>query len=184
MGWFKSKTFALFLLFSSANSRPEEGFEIFEDQKDCLVEERGSSESKPCQFPFIYKNETFYGCTLKDAAGNSDSHSGNPWCSTKTNQLTFEHISGGGFFGDCLAENCPSTEFGQKAIEEILAVQNTISKFFRISLILDTVDCECVLICDFGVSQFFRVLDQIGLKAIIFYLNLIYHPPKIVSSSH
>ena len=64
MGWFKTKTFSLFLLFSLANSRPEEGFEIFEDPKDCLVEERGSSESKPCQFPFIYKNETFYGCTL------------------------------------------------------------------------------------------------------------------------
>ena len=139
MGWFKTKMFALFLLFSSANSRPEEGFEIFEDQKDCLVEERGSSESKPCQFPFIYKNETFYGCTLKGATGNSDSHTGNPWCSTKTNQLTFEHISGGGFFGDCLAENCPSTEFVQKAIEEILTVQNSISKFLE-SHFLNTVD--------------------------------------------
>ena len=187
MCWFKTKTFALFLLFSSANSRPEEGFEVFEvfeNPKDCLVEERSSDESKPCQFPFLYKNETFHGCTLKDATGNSDSFTGSPWCSTKINQLTFAHISGGGFFGDCLDENCPSAEFGRKTIEEILAVQNTISKFFRISLILDTVDCECVLICDFGVSQFFRVLDQIGLKAIIFYLNLIYHPPKIVSSTH
>ena len=64
MVWFKTKTFALFLVFSSANSRPEEGFELYEAPKDCLVEERGSSEPKPCQFPFIYKNETFYGCTL------------------------------------------------------------------------------------------------------------------------
>ena len=131
MGWYKIKTFALFLLFSLANSRPDEGFEIFEDPKDCLVEERSSGEPKPCQFPFIYKNETFYGCTLKDAVGNSDSFTGSPWCSTKINQLTFEHISGGGFFGDCLAENCPSTEFGQNAIEEILTVQNIISKFLE-----------------------------------------------------
>ena len=76
MGWFEAKIFALFLSFSLASSRPEEGFEIFEDPKDCLVEERGSGDSKPCQFPFIYKNETFYGCTLKDAAGNSDSFTG------------------------------------------------------------------------------------------------------------
>ena len=36
MGWFEAKIFALFLSFSLASSRPEEGFEIFEDPKDCL----------------------------------------------------------------------------------------------------------------------------------------------------
>ena len=38
---------------------------LFENQKECLVNEKKSETNKPCEFPFIYENETYYGCTTK-----------------------------------------------------------------------------------------------------------------------
>ena len=38
---------------------------LFENQKDCLVNEKKSETNKPCEFPFIYENVTYYGCTTK-----------------------------------------------------------------------------------------------------------------------
>ena len=50
-------------------------------KKDCVVEEVKSGLRKPCQFPFIFSNQTFYGCTIFQG------ENGNPWCSTKVDPL-------------------------------------------------------------------------------------------------
>ena len=124
MGWFQISLVGIFLFLSCVNCRPQDGDidSIFEEQKDCLVKEVGSNETKPCQFPFIFENETYYGCTLKGARPG-----GNSWCSTKQNQLTQEHVSGGGHFGDCLVEECPSSEEGEEIQNTLI---ETISKYF------------------------------------------------------
>ncbi len=51
------------------------------NEKDCVVKEVKSGLRKPCQFPFIFSNQTFYGCTI------FQSENGNPWCSTKVDPL-------------------------------------------------------------------------------------------------
>jgi hypothetical protein len=55
-------------------------------KKDCVVKEVKSGQRKPCQFPFIFSNQTFYGCTI------FQSENGNPWCSTKADPLGREHL--------------------------------------------------------------------------------------------
>ena len=57
------------------------------NEKDCVVKEVKSGLRKPCQFPFIFSNQTFYGCTI------FKSDNGNPWCSTKVDPLGREHLS-------------------------------------------------------------------------------------------
>ena len=43
----------------------EEDDQVFHGEKGlCSVKEEGSLLEKPCQFPFIFDNETYYGCTL------------------------------------------------------------------------------------------------------------------------
>ena len=66
---------------------------------------------KPCQFPFIFKGETFHSCTTvfdKDVATAEYTY-GDPWCSTNTDSDN-NHINGNGYYGDCLRESCPSEE--------------------------------------------------------------------------
>ena len=96
---------------------------------------------KPCQIPFIFKNETFYGCTT--ILGKSEAgvyRFGNPWCSTKTT-VKHEHISNGGFYGDCLEENCSSAEeadevldslFDNHDIDNPISFDNHLGMFFRL----------------------------------------------------
>ena len=33
----------------------------FENKNDCLVEEKRTRLERPCEFPFIYENKTYYG---------------------------------------------------------------------------------------------------------------------------
>ena len=57
----------------------------FEPEK-CFAEKENST--KECQFPFVYEKITYFGCiTLNDPEGK-------PWCSTKVNETTNEHILG------------------------------------------------------------------------------------------
>ena len=65
---------------------------------------------KKCQFPFIFQNQTFYGCTTFGAEGI-------PWCSTKIDALDFQHVGGKGYYGDCPLplDICPSAENGLDA---------------------------------------------------------------------
>ena len=55
-------------------------------KKVCEVKEVKSGLRKPCQFPFIFSNQTFYGCTI------FQSENGNPWCSTKVDPLGWVHM--------------------------------------------------------------------------------------------
>ena len=86
----------------------------FGEKGDCQVIEVASNSLKPCQFPFISQNQTFYGCT-KVATGEN----GKAWCSTKIDPSTNEHIVGQQFYGDCpndyydYDDNCPTEEEGK-----------------------------------------------------------------------
>ena len=96
-----------------------------ENTEECSVLEEGSGELKPCQFPFIYKNVTYYGCTLKDSTGDLDTQTGKPWCSTKIDPLDYEHITNGDHYGDCLMEECPSAKAGEDAQNYFLNVSTS-----------------------------------------------------------
>ena len=77
----------------------------------CVVEEKGrgnSNEPRPlkqCQFPFIFDGETFNGCIDFILRRNGGRRTVKPWCSTKVDETTREHIKGQGFYGDC--DNTP-----------------------------------------------------------------------------
>ena len=91
--------------------------EIFNDTlsesiKKCEVKEVNSGLMKKCQFPFIFQNYTFYGCTDFGAPGE-----GKPWCSTKIDPLDFQHVTGNGYYGDCPLplDTCPTDDSGLNA---------------------------------------------------------------------
>ena len=79
---------------------------------ECQVTEKASNQQKPCEFPFIFKKVTYHGCTKDDAGEN-----GNPWCSTKVNSTTKEHITGQSFFGDC-NPSCPINKRNPDSIDD------------------------------------------------------------------
>jgi len=82
--------------------------------QDCFVKEVRTETFKPCQFPFVWNGETYYSCTNKTARfGNGEFKYGNPWCSTKTDPITNEHVANRRFHGDCKTEFCPSDEIEQ-----------------------------------------------------------------------
>ena len=92
-------------------------FEELGKEKDCLVKEVNSKTTKPCQFPFIYENKTFYGCTsyLVDKKGAEISNE-IPWCATKIDQITMEMVTGNGYYGDCPQDgSCTTAEEAQEA---------------------------------------------------------------------
>ena len=100
--------------------RPDKGTVVWEklyETKECKVQEIASNSLKPCQFPFIYKNQTYYGCTEVDAGAN-----GMAWCSTEINPLTYEHIVGQQLYGDCFHDLCPTAEQGSESYENWLEI--------------------------------------------------------------
>ena len=48
------------------------------NSKPCKVIEQATGEIKDCQFPFIHKEEAYYGCTTVDGPDG-----GKAWCSTR-----------------------------------------------------------------------------------------------------
>ena len=58
---------------------------------------------KPCQFPFIFKGETFKCCTniIGKHEDTGEYKYGDPWCSTNTDSDN-KHIEGKGYYGDCI----------------------------------------------------------------------------------
>jgi len=76
-------------------------------KETCMVKEISSKEVKPCQFPFIYKNRTFHGCTT----WRSNDRNSFLWCSTKTSPYTKQHIRGQKNYGACSNE-CLTHEKG------------------------------------------------------------------------
>ena len=69
--------------------------------------ETSSGSSKPCQFPFVFLNHTFNGCTnIEKLLPNGEYKLlDKPWCSTRREFGTNHHIEGKGFWGDC-PRNC------------------------------------------------------------------------------
>ena len=63
-----------------------------------------SKTKEKCQFPFVFKNHTYYGCTKQDSSN------GKAWCSTRINPTSNEHITGQELFGDC-DSSCPMNEY-------------------------------------------------------------------------
>ncbi len=107
--------FVFLLLFHFAASQ------LF-DSKDCQVKQARDQVSKPCQFPFVYKNEIFSGCTdFEDDKG--------AWCSTNVDPDTREHVDKGGYYGYC-SDDCVSAEEAE-AIEKRL-IDAELSKSTRI----------------------------------------------------
>ena len=93
---------------------------IFGNTNNCSVIEKKTNLEKPCEFPFIYENKTFYGCTTYAKTPNGEVIVVLPWCSTKTEAISHEHITRRNFWGNCLKDNtkiCPSAEQGQKAAD-------------------------------------------------------------------
>jgi len=111
----------ILLIFCLLNCQAvQEDDQVFQGEKGlCSVKEAGSLIEKPCQFPFIYDNETYYGCTLKDT------ENGEPWCSTKTDPLTYEHITKIGAYGDC-DDSCPSDQVGKNDFDEYAEQSNSL----------------------------------------------------------
>ena len=58
-----------------------------------------------CEFPFKYKGETHYGCIdyidVKNGQKVPLNKGDKPWCSTKVSGSDREHVSGGGYYGEC-----------------------------------------------------------------------------------
>lgn len=80
----------------------------------CLVVEIASGKKKSCEAEFTFENETYYGCTM--AGGKSLV----PWCSTKVEPNTKEHIIGQGFYGDCPMDgSCLTEEEGEKFYNDL-----------------------------------------------------------------
>lgn len=91
----------------------------FENKNECLVKEKRSKTEKPCEFPFIYENKTYWGCSTyakyKDGRENFNER---PWCSTRTDPISSQHIPGERLWGDCPQDgSCLTSEEGQEAEE-------------------------------------------------------------------
>ena len=101
----------LLLVFSSVViCKPQNDLNLSLNGKDCKVIEQGSKLSKPCQFPFIYRNRTFYGCTT------FDDRDGKAWCSTKIDPFDYaaDVTPNGKFYGYCPENECPTEKIGQE----------------------------------------------------------------------
>ena len=94
---------------------------------ECMVKEFGTLKSgqdqpkKQCQFPFKYDGKTFNGCIDFTVKKNGNHRPVKPWCSTKVNELTREHIRGKGYFGDCdNTPQCPNVGGFNEPVEEVI----------------------------------------------------------------
>ena len=111
--------FIFVLICTIAKSQSQNDIDsIFGNTNNCSVIEKKTNLEKPCEFPFIYENKTFYGCTTYAKNPNGEVIVVLPWCSTKTEAISHEHIAGRNFWGHCPKDNakiCPTAEQGQKA---------------------------------------------------------------------
>ncbi len=71
----------------------------------CFAMEIQSNKTKPCVFPFKFKNRTYNGCT------NIDNPNSLTWCPTKVHD-NGKHFSSDGFWGEC-SGNCDMDLYGK-----------------------------------------------------------------------
>ena len=95
---------------------------------NCEVIEAASAQKKPCEAEFTFENKTYYGCTT--VGGDNLA----PWCSTKVNPITKEHIVGQSNYGDCPTDgSCLTEEEGEKFYNELrVNAENMKSKYITI----------------------------------------------------
>ena len=81
---------------------------------NCEVIEEASGQKKPCEAEFKFEGKTYYGCTT--VGGDNLA----PWCSTKIDPNTKEHIVGQSNYGDCPTDgSCLTEEEGDKFYNEL-----------------------------------------------------------------
>ena len=84
----------------------------------CEVTEVASGQKKPCEAEFKYENKTYYGCTT--AGGDNLA----PWCSTKVDPNTKEHIVGKSNYGDCPDDgSCLTEKEGEVFYKELIEIE-------------------------------------------------------------
>ena len=85
---------------------------------NCEVIEAASGQKKPCEAEFNFEGKTYYGCTT--VGGDNLA----PWCSTKIDPNTKEHIVGEGDYGDCPIDgSCLTEEEGEKFYNELSEIE-------------------------------------------------------------
>ena len=72
----KFHDFIYFLLVFGALSNGKPQNNPINSEGECKVTEKATGDIKPCQFPFIYNNKTYYGCTTVD---NGEGDNGIAW---------------------------------------------------------------------------------------------------------
>ena len=84
----------------------------------CEVIEVASGQKKPCEAEFKFEGKTYYGCTT--VGGDNLA----PWCSTKIDPNTKEHIVGQSNYGDCPSDGtCLTEEEGEKFYNELSEIE-------------------------------------------------------------
>ena len=93
----------------------------------CKVFDRATETLKSCQFPFIFQNQTYYGCTT------DTDENGKAWCSTKISPLTNEHIPKGSHWGYCLddSKNCPFADDAKSDLDDAIKAQEGKSHYVK-----------------------------------------------------
>ncbi len=87
------------------------------------IVENGVESLKPCVFPFVLKNMTFYGCTTYFDPDDR------LWCSTKVDPATNEHIASPSTWGYCegrTAEAC----FNDSTVQNVNETRNSTEVIF------------------------------------------------------
>ena len=83
-----------------------------------------SKTRKPCQFPFILLNQTFYECTnilsVNQETGKINTVD-KPWCSTNVDPQTKNHIEGGSYYGDC-PSSCQAPRTGDYLFKDFIEI--------------------------------------------------------------
>ena len=104
----------------------------------CTVNQESNGLKTSCEFPFVFKDKIYYGCTT------DTDPDGKLWCSTKTNENS-EHISGQGFWGFCQNQTCLENsdflEVNEKAFE---AEQNLKLQEIEVDNRNSGVNCNCI----------------------------------------
>ena len=108
------------------NGRPENSG--IGSRGPCEVKESRYGWPKPCEAEFKFENKTYYGCTT--VGGDNLA----PWCSTKIDPNTKEHIVGQSNYGDCPTDgSCLTEEEGEKFYNELrVSAENMKSKYITI----------------------------------------------------
>lgn len=108
-------------------------FLLFQITSSCEVQQRSNDQDKPCQFPFIIRNTTYYGCTT---ALDSE---GKLWCSTQTNDQS-EHVANQKLWGYCTDPSCPNDN---RIKNEALEAENNLQDI-EINGRSGSVNCQCI----------------------------------------